>query len=808
MGRYVRFFIFALFAASLAFPQAVKIKRVAKSPGDLKITPWIGTVSTGLKVVGKGMSVYYLADTTGSGATAVTSFAWSITSQPSGSVAAFDTTDRIDAKFKPDLVGQYIVQISVNGGAKTAVDTILATNYKGSLAVGFNCGTCHPTTNTDWALTKHATIYKRGLTGMLENSPETEYKGVYGISCAKCHTTGYDLTADNGNFGFLAKSTGWDTTWYKPDVLVNNEIFITYGDQTRWNLLTTSYTTVAPTATVGCESCHGPGNDHMTLGPNKKNIAKSLASGVCMVCHDSPTKHSLGLYYNESAHATMPKAGLTAAGRSGCYPCHSGAAYVKYAANKTTPGYDQVADNFPSVSCATCHDPHATTHEKQLRLTSLDSLQNGYDIPAGTGGLGMLCMNCHRGRYNSKTNVDGYVTRFNTPGQAYPSRIYPHYSPQTDMLLGRNSYDWGLANLDGVTTHGGVENACVTCHMPIRVNGSGMLPDHSMNMSDPVTGDKVTACKSCHGDITAFTDIKAKVDHDGDGTTESTIEEVHGLLEELKALLPLDPSGEVIELANTATRVVDSTAIANNPFGSRVFAGIWNYYYVEHDYSSGVHNPNYAIQLLKYTIEYVQSGVIPVELTSFTGSTINGIVSLQWKTATETNNRGFEIQRKTANYDWQTIGFVKGKGTTTQASDYSYSDNPEGITNLTKITYRLKQFDYNGAVNYSKEIFIDFSGAPKSFSLEQNYPNPFNPATVIRYAVPTDSKVRVVVYNVAGEVIKELVNEVQTAGFHESTFSTNSGLNLSSGIYLYSIEAAPLNGNSAYRQTKKMILMK
>ena len=113
--------------------------------------------------------------------------------------------------------------------------------------------------------------------------------------------------------------------------------------------------------------------------------------------------------------------------------------------NKTTPGYDQVADNFPSVSCATCHDPHAVgTYEAQLRIVNLDSLMNGYKIPPGTGGLGMLCMNCHRGRYNSKTNVDGYVTTFNTPGKAYPSRIYPHYSPQTDMLLGRNSYDWGI----------------------------------------------------------------------------------------------------------------------------------------------------------------------------------------------------------------------------------------------------------------------------------------------------------------------------------------------------------------------------
>ena len=367
-----------------------------------------------------------------------------------------------------------------------------------------------------------------------------------------------------------------------------------------------------------------------------------------------------------------------------------------------------------------------------------------------------------------------------------------------------------LANLDGVTTHGGVENACVTCHMSERVAGYGLQPDHAMNMVDPVTGkDKVEGCVSCHGEIEEFTDIKAKADHDGDGVQESVIGEVEGLLEELKALLPKDANNEVVELAGSgASRIADSTAIANNPYGSRVFAGIWNYYYVEHDYSEGVHNSTYAIQLLKYTIEYVQSGVIPVELTSFTGSVNNGIVSLLWQTATETNNRGFEVQRKTGDYNWQTIGFVSGKGTSTQLSNYTYSDNPAGITTLTKISYRLKQLDYDGTVNYSKEINVEFSGAPKSFSLDQNYPNPFNPATVIRYAVPTESKVKVIVYNLSGEVVKELVNEVQSAGFHESTFNTNSNVNLSSGIYFYSIEATPLNGNNAFRQTKKMILLK
>src|SRR3972149_8635190 len=127
---------------------------------------------------------------------------------------------------------------------------------------------------------------------------------------------------------------------------------------------------------------------------------------------------------------------------------------------------------------------------------------------------------------------------------------------------------------------------------------------------------------------------------------------------------------------------------------------------------------------------------------------------------------------------------------------------------LDSFPVKVQQLDYDGKANYSKEINVDFTGAPKTFSLEQNYPNPFNPATVIRYAVPTESKVKVVVYNVSGEVVKELVNEIQSAVFHESKFNTNSGVSLSSGIYFYSIEATPLNGNNSFRQTKKMILLK
>jgi hypothetical protein len=87
----------------------------------------------------------------------------------------------------------------------------------------------------------------------------------------------------------------------------------------------------------------------------------------------------------------------------------------------------------------------------------------------------------------------------------------------------------------------------------------------------------------------------------------------------------------------------------------------------------------------------------------------------------------------------------------------------------------------------------------------QNYPNPFNPSTSIKYAIPNESNVRIIVYNLIGQKITELVNGTQTAGYHEVTFNAD---NLSSGIYFYKIIAIDENSNKQFSSTKKMLLLK
>lgn len=187
---------------------------------------------------------------------------------------------------------------------------------------------------------------------------------------------------------------------------------------------------------------------------------------------------------------------------------------------------------------------------------------------------------------------------------------------------------------------------------------------------------------------------------------------------------------------------------------------------------------------------------IPVELTSFTANVNNlGQVVLNWETATELNNQGFEIERRIEGSEFRTIGFVEGHGTTTQRNTYSFVDKfaENGIN-----YYRLKQIDFNGQYAYSDIVEVDVNG-PLTFDLEQNYPNPFNPSTNIKYSVPEAGNIRLSVYNLVGEEVAVLVNGFSQAGFFEVTFDAS---NLSTGVYLYKLQSA----NSV--QTKKMMLLK
>ena len=196
--------------------------------------------------------------------------------------------------------------------------------------------------------------------------------------------------------------------------------------------------------------------------------------------------------------------------------------------------------------------------------------------------------------------------------------------------------------------------------------------------------------------------------------------------------------------------------------------------------------------------------IIPVEMLSFTVTANTNNVLLTWSTASELNNRMFEIQRASGNAGennliWKTIGSVEGRGTSTEKSDYSFTDESpvNGV-----LYYRLKQIDFDGTYRILNAEMVEFTQVT-DYSLEQNYPNPFNPSTVINYSLPVAGQVNLKVYNLLGSEVAVLVDEYKDAGNYFVEFSTeNLKNNLGSGVYIYTLKAG------SFTKTRKMVVLK
>ncbi len=144
------------------------------------------------------------------------------------------------------------------------------------------------------------------------------------------------------------------------------------------------------------------------------------------------------------------------------------------------------------------------------------------------------------------------------------------------------------------------------------------------------------------------------------------------------------------------------------------------------------------------------------------------------------------------------LAFVSGHGTTSEIQNYSYTDNLSDLDNASTVSYRLKQVDYDGSFEYSKEIEVTLT-LVSDYSLAQNYPNPFNPSTTISYSIPVQGKVRLIVYDALGREVRKLVDEEKDAGNYKIEFNADG---LASGIYFYRM------WTPAVTITKKLILLK
>lgn len=176
--------------------------------------------------------------------------------------------------------------------------------------------------------------------------------------------------------------------------------------------------------------------------------------------------------------------------------------------------------------------------------------------------------------------------------------------------------------------------------------------------------------------------------------------------------------------------------------------------------------------------------VLPVELVSFSGIERNGHVQLSWKTATETNNYGFEVERRTgasggeasmhaqslfAASTWQNIGFVAGGGTTSSERRYSFSDDlRDGAGAMPALSYRLRQIDRDGTVDYSPVVVVTRSSTPPaSAMLAAPHPNPATNGAAATLTLPLEAPVRAMLYTMEGRLAATLIEtQVMGAGVH------------------------------------------
>jgi hypothetical protein len=229
-----------------------------------------------------------------------------------------------------------------------------------------------------------------------------------------------------------------------------------------------------------------------------------------------------------------------------------------------------------------------------------------------------------------------------------------------------------------------------------------------------------------------------------------------------------------------------------------------------------------------YGQKYTYQDLAPKPPRNLTAAIDSGLVHLKWNKNTEADLFRYRLYRDTVPdfiYDTTKIIAV--------VADSFYYDNLPEKYRAKDYYYKLTAIDsaYNQSAA-SEEIHVNITGIPEAppivvehYNLLQNYPNPFNPSTTIPYRLKESGYVKVMVYNILGEIVKVLVNQYQSAGYYEVTFSPDANerkrgeegfpgmhtwyhSNYVSGVYLYRIEVIGDGRIPVYTEMKKMMLVK
>ncbi|MBW2260820.1 MAG: hypothetical protein JRG91_02520, partial [Deltaproteobacteria bacterium] len=585
------------------------------------------TINTnGLRNVGIGQYVYVTGADHDEAEETVTGWAWTL-SGPPGSGAAleftstgdstgttprtFGTTESQFGRFRTDVPGIYAVGLTVTTATATQASSIdvYAGTYVGQAA----CASCHDNpavvgvekaVYSDYMLTGHATKFQLSF-------------GYYSASsdyCMPCHTTAYDESGSNGGFDDMMEASGWNPAAMSVGAYLDAN-YANIGE-----FLSDTSTMPAQTVmNIQCEACHGPGSNHPPADAHM-----SWWPGNCKQCHPQPNEWAL------SAHAKKPEAHM--GGSSGCSPCHTGQGFVVgmdqgkdlvfpndaavgMTANMFEPG------NAQPIGCAACHDPHGFTHpfdggggvmkSHQLRFVGEVDSPAGFSTDAEYAAG---CYYCHSNKRDAAYFAD-YVAGNKSRG--------PHHNGQADILEGEGGYEY-TGETYGTSAHAALTSEkCVDCHMN---TGSGAdcsstactdsnetcshghcvqteMGGHTFNMSFTDTGgtthQNLYSCNtsSCHSGLTTFDRQPPGATGDGwdcDSTTTGIQSEIANMLDAIETCLITTNT-----FLDDGTGALKSSGFNDTSVTDAERGAIWNYVLVEGDGSHGVHNPKYAMQLLR-----------------------------------------------------------------------------------------------------------------------------------------------------------------------------------------------------------------
>lgn len=300
---------------------------------------------------------------------------------------------------------------------------------------------------------------------------------------------------------------------------------------------------------------------------------------TCFECHSDANTFLVAAeeQWQNSFHASSLN--IDRGGSTSCAVCHISEGFVQF-----TNGEEVTGESNPTpIHCFTCHAPH-TEGDFSLRWNEDVVLQNGASADLGTANL---CAACHQAR----RDVNSYVGAPSGSDSVLINSSHwgPHHSTQGDMLIGSNGFEYPGYNYRNATHLTATANGCIDCHYDATSNS--VVGGHSFNMryirrdegGEEEEVLNTDACETCH-------EINGSgFDHNGVQTT------VDSLLVHLDELLEMEDFWH------------DGHPVSGNLTSLGKAGALWNYLMVAESRSIGIHNPNYAIDLLQSAIDFMEA---------------------------------------------------------------------------------------------------------------------------------------------------------------------------------------------------------